>query len=78
MEYLICDKAYFDDLLEMALDLWKDFPENELEKALGEIGASEHKEVFFAKDQELLVGFVYVVPYAKIMLKAPMRHQQVI
>ncbi len=44
----------------MALDLWKDFPKNELEKVLREIGASEHKVVFFAKDQELLVGFVYV------------------
>jgi len=60
MEYLIYDNAYFDDFFEMALDLWKDFPKNDLRRVLLEIGESEKKQVFFAKDADSLIGFVYI------------------
>ena len=60
MEYSSYDSAYFDDLLRMAIALWKDFPEGELEKILKEIGSSENKQIFFAKDGETITGFVYV------------------
>lgn len=60
MEYVIYNCAYFDALLEMALDLWTDFPQNKLEKALREIENSETKEVFLAKDKDAFAGFVYV------------------
>lgn len=60
MEYLAYDNAYFNELLEMAMGLWKDFSRKELEKALSEIEGSENKEVFFAQDKEALTGFVYV------------------
>lgn len=60
MEYLAYENRHFDDLLEMALALWKDFSRQELKKALHEIEESDNKEVFFAQDKETLVGFVYV------------------
>ncbi|NNE75859.1 MAG: GNAT family N-acetyltransferase [Pricia sp.] len=60
MEFLLFDQTYFDDFLEMSMDLWKDFEKNELESILREIEASKNKEVFFAKVDETLVGFVYV------------------
>ena len=60
MEYLLYDKMYFGDLLAMSAELWKDIPRNALERALRDIEPSGNKEVFFAKDGETLVGFIYV------------------